>query len=112
MTALLAIWHAITAVALTTDYTTLGVAAVIALLAGLVLQSVKDILSITVVALIVFALAKIVLALVLTPHPDVHAVLAGQWKTFVDLKMLTLIAYALMFFAVIAVVNAIRAAVR
>jgi|GEM_PF-1270681 len=112
MTALLAIWHAITAVALSMDYYTLGAAAVIALLAGLVLQSVKDILSVTVLALILFALAKIVLALVLTPHPDVHAVLASQWKTFVDLKMLTLVAYALFFFTVIAVVNAIRAAVR
>ena len=112
MIALLAIWHAITAVVLTTDYTTLGAAAVIALLAGFVLQSVRDILSVTIVALIVFALAKIVLAFVLTPHPDAHAILAGQWKTFVDLKMLTLVAYALMFFAVIAVVNAVRAAVR
>ncbi len=111
MAAFLDIWQTLVAVVRGSDYYSLGAIAVIGIAAGLAIQSIKGLVSATVMALIVLALVKLVLALVVAPHPVVDTIVAGEWKAFVELKALVLISYALIFAAIIAVVSAIRAAI-
>jgi len=112
MSALMDIWHAIQAVITSADYWTLGAAILIVIIAGFLMESVKSVIPVTLVALIAFVLTKAVLAMVHGGAHDVEALATSDWKAFVDLKMLVLLAHALVFGVLISVVNVIRSAVR
>ena len=111
MSALMDIWHAIQAVATSADYYTLGAAILIIIISGFLMESVKSVIPVTLVALVAFVLVNFVLAMVRGSH-DVEALATADWKAFVDLKMLVLLAHAIVFGVLIAVVNVIRSAVR
>ncbi|HUO99081.1 MAG TPA: hypothetical protein VMU01_10455 [Rhizomicrobium sp.] len=112
MSALMDIWHAIQAIVTTADYYTLGAAVLIIIIAGFLMESIKGVVPVTLVALLAFVVVKFVLALTIGGAHDVEALATADWKAFVDLKMLTLLAYALVFGVLIGVVNVIRSAVR
>jgi len=112
MSALMEIWHAIQAVVSSADYYTLGIAVVIILAAGFLLEGLNSIFNVTLVSLIVFVLAKFGLALATGHHVDPEAELTSFWTSFVDLKMLTLVAYLVTFGVLIALVNAVRSIFR
>ena len=112
MSALMDIWHAIQAVVTSADYWTLGAAILVVIVAGFIMESLGSLISVTVVSLLVFVLIKYVLAMTVGNQHDAEALYLSDWQAFVDLKMLTLLAYAIVFGVLIAVVNLIRSAVR
>jgi hypothetical protein len=112
MSALMDIWHAIQAVVTSADYWTLGAAILVVIVAGFIMESLGSLISVTLVSLIVFALLKFVLAMTIGGQHDAETLALTNWQAFVDLKMLTLLAYAVVFGVLIAVVNLIRSAIR
>ncbi len=112
MSALLQIWHAVQAVVLSADYYTLGAAVAVIIIAGFLIDGLRGIVSATLLALIAFAAVKLIIALVIGKEHDVEVLAAADWRAFVDLKMLVLLAHALIFGVLIAVVGTIRSMVR
>jgi hypothetical protein len=112
MSALMEIWHTIQAVVTAADYYTLGAAILIIIIAGFLMEGVRSVVPVTLTALLAFVLAKFVLAMTVGGAHDIEALATADWKAFVDLKMLVLLAYALVFGVSISVVNVIRSAFR
>ena len=112
MSALLQIWHAVQAVVLSADYYTLGAAVVIIIIAGFLMDGLRGIVAATLVSLIAFAAVKFVISLVTGTEHDMEVLAAADWRAFVDLKMLVLLAHALIFGVLIAVVSTIRSMIR
>jgi|WetSurMetagenome_2_1015567.scaffolds.fasta_scaffold725831_2 hypothetical protein len=112
MSALMDIWHTIQAVVTSADYWTLGAAILVVIVAGFIMESLGSLISVTLVSLLIFVLIKFVLAMTMGGHHDAEALAVADWQAFVDLKMLTLLAYAIVFGVLIAVVNLIRSAIR
>ena len=112
MSALMDIWHNIQAVVTAADYYTIGAAVLVIIIAGFLMESVRSVVPATLVALLAFVLIKLVLAMTVGGAHDIEAVATADWKAFVDLKMLVLVAYAVIFAVLIGVVNVIRSAIR
>jgi hypothetical protein len=112
MSALMDIWHTIQAVVTSADYWTLGAAILVVIVAGFIMESLGSLISVTLVSLLVFVLIKFVLAMTVGNQHDAEALALSDWQAFVDLEMLTLLAYAIVFGVLIAVVNLIRSAIR
>ena len=112
MSALMDIWHNIQAVVTAADYYTIGAAILVVIIAGFLIESVRSVVPATLVALLAFVLIKLVLAMTVGGAHDIEAVATADWKAFVDLKMLVLVAYAVIFAVLIGVVNVIRSAIR
>ena len=112
MSALMDIWHNIQAVVTAADYYTIGAAILVVIIAGFLIESVRSVVPATLVALLAFVLIKFVLAMTVGGSHDIEAVATADWKAFVDLKMLVLVAYAVIFAVLIGVVNVIRSAIR
>lgn len=111
MSALMDIWHAIQTVVTSADYFTLGAAVLVIIIAGFLMESVSSVVQVTLVSLVAFALVKAAITMA-TGHHDV-AVLAGSyWADFKDMPMLTLLAYAVVFGALISIVSTIRNIIR
>ncbi|MEI9887316.1 MAG: hypothetical protein WDN08_12580 [Rhizomicrobium sp.] len=110
MSFLLDIWHAIHAILTTSDLITLGVMAVIALGAGIMMSSFGSLVNTTLVALIAFALVEYALAITVGKQ-NAAAYANTDWQAFQNLHMLTLLAYALIFAVVIGVAHGIRTAI-
>jgi hypothetical protein len=106
------IWHAIQAVVTSADYFTLGAAILIVIIAGFLMESVRSVVPVTIAALLAFVVVKFVLDMTVHGARDLEVLATGYWKGFVDLKMLVLLAHALVFAVLIGVVNVIRSAVR
>lgn len=112
MSALLEIWHAIEAVVMAADYYTLAAGVVIILAAGIMMESMSSIINVTLASLFIFVLAKFALVLALGHHVDLESQAAAFWNGFVDLKMLALAAYLVIFAVLIGAVSTIRSIVR
>jgi hypothetical protein len=112
MSVLLQIWHAVQAVIVSADYYTLGAAVVIIIIAGFLIEGVRSILPATLAALLAFVLVKFALALSVGNQHDVEALARADWRAFVDLKMLVLLAHALIFGVLIGIVSTIRSMIR
>jgi len=112
MSALMDIWHAIQAVATSADYWTLATAVLVIIVAGFIMESLSSLIPVTLMSLIIFTLVKFALAMTVGGQHDAEALGLSYWQAFVDLKMLTLLAYAIVFGVLIAVVNLIRTAIR
>lgn len=101
------IWHAIHDVLFTADWRTLAIMAVIALAAGYTMQNMSSVVTTTVIALIAFALIEYALAITIgKQNPSTYA--TADWKAFQDLRMLTLLAYGLIFAVAIGVAHTAR----
>jgi hypothetical protein len=112
MSALMEVWHAVQAVVTSADYYTLGAAVVIIIIAGFLMESMRTIVPVTLVSLLAFVLAKFALALTVGHQHDPEILAQADWRAFVDLKMLVLLAYSLVFGVLIGVVNTVRSIIR
>ena len=106
------LWHEILAVVTGSDGFSLALAVLLAAAAGFALERVHSFTGVTLAALAVFALAKFALALGLYRAHSIDVVFDRLWSDFAAMPMLTFIAYALLFAAVVALVAAARAALR
>lgn len=109
MSALIDVWNTIHGIITTADMVTLAIMVVIALAAGFTMQSMSSIVTTTFVALLAFALAGYVRAVIAGQNAAAFA--QTDWHGFLSLQMLTLLAYAITFAIVIAIVHAIRSVV-
>jgi len=112
MSALMDIWHTIHALVTAADYYTLGAAILIIIIAGFLMEGIRSVVPVTLVALLAFALVKFVLAMTVGGHHDVEILATDYWNAFAGMKALLLLAYALIFGVLIAVVNVIRSIIR
>lgn len=103
---LLDIWHAIHAIVTTSDLITLGIMAVIALGAGLLMHSYGSIVTTTVIALVAFALAGYARAVVTGQNASAFA--ASDWQAFLSLQMRQFMPYVLIFVMGIAIAHTAR----
>ena len=110
MSALLTIWHAVQGIITGADWITLAIIAVVAIVGGFAIQGLNSILSATVMALIGYVLLLFVRAVTLGKQ-DFMAYAHTGWHAILNVSMLSLIAYAVIFAVLIAVVNLIRSAV-
>ena len=110
MSALLEIWHTIQGIMTHADWITLVIIAVVAIVGGFAIQSFNSILSATVLGLVGFVLLVFVRAITLGKQ-DLTAYAHTGWHDILALPMLSLIAYAVIFAVLIAVVNLVRSAV-
>jgi hypothetical protein len=101
------IWNTIHVILNSSDVITLALMALIALGAGFMMQSMGSIVTTTLVALVAFALAGYVRAVTMGGQ-NASALATKDWQAFQGLHMMTLLAYALAFGVVIAVVHAAR----
>jgi acetyl-CoA carboxylase beta subunit len=104
------IWNTMHAIVTSSDVVTLVIMVVIALGAGFMMQSMGSIVTTTFVALLAFALAGYIRA-VTAGGQNAAAYAQSDWHGFLSLQMLTLVAYAITFAIVIAVVHVIRSLV-
>lgn len=111
MSALLDIWHSIHAIVTAADYWSLGIAVVVILAAGFMIEGLAAVVGATFWSLIAFALLGYIKA-VTVGGQNFTAYAQTDWHKFLALDMLTLVAYAVIFAVLIAVVNLIRSAVR
>lgn len=101
------IWHAVHDIVTTANWITLVIMAVIALGAGYMMQSFGSVISTTVIALIAFALVQYAVAVTIgKQNPSAFA--SADWQAFLNLHMMTLLAYTLLFGVVIAVAHTAR----
>jgi hypothetical protein len=109
MSILTDIWGAIHAILTTSGVIPLVLMAVVAIAAGFMMQSFNSIVSATVIAMLAFALATYAYSVVRGANATASA--QADWHSFLDLHMLTLLAYTITFAVAIAVVHGIRSAV-
>jgi len=107
MSAVMDIWNTILHLINTSDKITLLLMVVVALAAGFLMQEVGSILSTTIVALIAFALLVYLRAIVLQ-GAKAGDLAQADWHAFLGLPMQLVLAYAILFGVVIAIVSTIR----
>jgi hypothetical protein len=111
MSIIMDIWRTVHGIITSADTITLVIMAVIALGAGFMMQSLGAIITTTFVALLAFSLATYVRAVV-AGHQNAAAFAQTDWHYFLGLQMLTLVAYALTFGVIIAVVHFARSLIQ
>jgi hypothetical protein len=104
------IWNTIHAIITSSDMITLGIAAVVVLGAGFMMQGMESLASTTLVALLAFALLGYVRAVTLGKQPAAQFA-TTDWHNFATTNGLTLLAYVLIFAVGIAVVQVVRSVV-
>lgn len=108
MSALLDLWHSIQAIVTAGDWVSLAIMAVVALAAGLTMQNMGSIVSATVGALALFALAIFLRAAVVGGGKNLGALAQTDWHNLQAVTFHSLLAYAVAFAIVIGVVHAVR----
>ncbi|HEY8697858.1 MAG TPA: hypothetical protein VIM02_09585 [Rhizomicrobium sp.] len=111
MSALIDLWHSVTGVFTSADMITLAIIVVIALAAGFMMESMGSLVTMTVGALVVFGLATYARAIAMGGGKDAGAVAQTDWHNLLGLQVQVLLAYAIAFAVVIAVVHLIRSLV-
>lgn len=104
------IWNAIHNIVTTSDLITLGIAAVVLLAAGFMMQGMESLLNTTIIALVAFALLGYVRAVTLGKQNAAQYATA-DWHNFLGLPMIMLLAYTITFAVIIAVVHGVRSLV-
>ena len=107
MSAVMDIWNTIVHVITSADTITLVLMVVVAAVAGFLMQEMGSILSATVIALVAFGLLTYLRAILLQ-HADASALATSDWHSFLGLQMQLVLAYAIAFGVVIAIVHTIR----
>jgi hypothetical protein len=111
MSALLDLWHSVMGIVTSGDYIALVIIAVIALALGFTMQGMGSLVTTTVSALALFAVAIFIRG-VATAHGKGAGTLAQtDWGNLQSVTVHTVLAYAILFAIVIAVVQIIRSVV-
>jgi hypothetical protein len=111
MSALLDLWHSVTAIVTSGDYIALVIIAVIALALGFTMQGMGSLVSSTVSALALFAVAVFIRGVATAHGKGAGALAMSDWGSLQAVTFHTLLAYAILFAIVIAVVQIIRSVV-
>jgi hypothetical protein len=101
------IWNAIHGIITSADPITLGIAAVVLLAAGFMMQGIESLATTTLLAMLAFGLLGYVRAVTLGKQ-NAAAFATTDWHNFASSTGLTLLAYAITFAVVIAIVNLVR----
>lgn len=104
------IWNAIHGIVTSADMITLGIAVVVLLAAGFMMQGMEALVNTTLIALLAFALIGYVRAVTIGKQ-NAAAYATTDWHNFLGLPMITLLAYVITFAIGIAVVNLVRSLV-
>jgi hypothetical protein len=110
MSALTDIWNNINGILHSADTITLVIMAVIVLGAGFLMEELGSIVTVTVGALIVFALAGFVRAVAMN-GANAAQLAQSDWHDFLAWQVQGLVAYAVLFAVAIAVIQLIRSLV-
>lgn len=105
------IWNAIHNIVTTSDWITLGIAVVVLLAAGFMMQGMESLMNTTLIALLAFALLGYV-RMVTLGKQNAAAYATTDWHNFLGMPMIMLLAYVLTFAVGIAVVNLVLGLVR
>ena len=111
MSALLDLWHSVMSIVTSGDWISLGIMAVIALAIGFAMQEFGSIVTATVAALALFAIASYVRAVVSVKNASAAALAQSDWHNLLAVTVHTLLAYAITFAIVIVAVRAVRSLV-
>lgn len=111
MSALIDLWHSVVGIFTSADMITLGIIIVIALAAGFMMESLGSLVTMTFAALVVFAVATYLRAIAMGGGKDASAVAQTDWHNLLGLQVQVILAYAIAFAVVIAIVHFIRSLV-
>lgn len=109
MSALLDLWHSVVGIVTAGDWITLAIMAVVALATGFMMQNLGSIVSATVGAMVVFAIAIFIRAAI--SAKDAIALAQTDWHNLQAVTVHSLLAYAIAFAIVIGVVHFVRSLV-
>jgi hypothetical protein len=104
------LWSAIQAVVLHSDYISLGIIVLIAIAAGFLMDGLSSLVSVTVLALIVFGIAGYAQGILLHGQ-NASAYATTTLHNLEVVQMLTVLAYAITFAVLIGVVHTVRSLV-
>lgn len=104
------LWAAIQAVVMHADWITLAIIAVIGIAAGFTMVSPGSLISVTVIALLAFGVANYIRGVALNGQ-NASGYADQMLHNFQVVQMLTVLAYAIVFAVIIAVVNVVRSLV-
>jgi hypothetical protein len=110
MTALLEFWYAILAIFSTFDPIAYAIMAIIIVGAGLMMPNITSLITATVAALMIFALA--LFARTALSAKDAASLARSDWNDFLALPLHTLFVYASVFAVAITIIHAIRSLVK
>lgn len=109
MSALMDLWHSIHGIITTADWITLVLIAIVAIAAAFMTEGLASIVSATFAALVIFAVAVFARAALLGgSKTDVATLAQNDWHSLMGWQIEMLLAYAIIFAVVIAVVSTIR----
>jgi hypothetical protein len=109
MSELINLWHSITGIITSSDVVTLIIMAVVAIGAGFAMSGLGSIVTATFGALVLFGLATFVRAAIAGKSAATLA--QTDWHNLLAMQVQTLLAYAVAFAIVIAIVHTIRSIV-
>lgn len=111
MSALMDLWHSVLGIVTSGDYVALVIIAVIAVALGFAMQGMGGLVSATVGALALFAIATFVRGVAMAHGKGVSDLAQTDWSKLQGVTFHTLLAYAILFAIAIAVVQIIRSVV-
>lgn len=109
MSALLDLWHSVVGIVTAGDWITLAIMAVVALATGFMMQNLGSLVSATIGAMVVFAIAIFIRAAI--SAKDAIALAQTDWHNLQAVTVHSLLAYAIAFAIVIGVVHFVRSLV-
>jgi len=109
MSELLNLWHSIVGIVASSDAVTLIIMAIVALGAGFAMQSMASLVTATFSALVLFGVANFVRGAI--AGKSAAALAQSDWHNLLALQVQVLLAYAIAFAVVIAIVHAVRSLV-
>ncbi|HEY1612376.1 MAG TPA: hypothetical protein VGF97_01630 [Rhizomicrobium sp.] len=110
MWAVLDLWHSINGIFTSADLITIAIMAVVAIGAGLAMQSMGSIITATVGALVIFSVAVFARAALSTK--DAETLARTDWHNLLGLQFRVLIAYGIAFAVAITLTHTVRTLVR
>jgi hypothetical protein len=109
MSAFTDIWNNIHGILTTSDYITLGIIAVVAIGAAFITEGLAALVTSTFIALVAFAVVVLVRAAIAGgSKTDVATLVQTDWHSFMGWQVQMLLAYAIIFAVLIAVVSTVR----
>jgi hypothetical protein len=109
MSELVSLWHSITGIVTSADVVTLIIMAIIAIGAGFAMQSMGTIITATFGALVIFGIAEFAREAIKGKSATTLA--QTDWHSLLGMQVGALIAYAILFGVVIAIVHTVRSLV-
>ncbi|MFP3943871.1 MAG: hypothetical protein ACLFWF_08260 [Alphaproteobacteria bacterium] len=107
------IWNNIDQVFLQGDYWSIGIAVVVALIAGFIMTSFGHIINTTFGALVVYGLAQVVRNVIEAgSDTSITTTIGNSWDNFMSVTMGAFVAYFIAFFVVITVFYIIFSAIK